>query len=160
MIRRLVWSFCASLGVLGCSDNAAPAPPPTYSLSPAQQWSGGTVQVRSASFHQPAALPVITSGTDTLVAFRVDDSTLAVTLPQGPSGAIALVASAGGSQYNLGGVQRYGLRGRGNIGTTLQRPHSARRPTGQIQSPDRQSAQRTGARVRPPLPATLGCHAQ
>lgn len=120
MIRRLVWSFCATVGLLGCTDNAAPGPAPTFSMTPAQQWSGGTVEVRSEFFRGLSPLPVVVSGTDTVAAARINDTTLALMVPAGPSGMLAFATFQGMTPYDLGSVQRFGLNARGNIGVALQ----------------------------------------
>jgi hypothetical protein len=93
--------------VLACGDANGPGSSPTFTIAPAVQWSGGAVEIRSASFRR--GLPVVTTGGDTLVTVRVNDSTVAVTLPEAPSGPITLYRG-GGSQDSLGVVQLVGLR--------------------------------------------------
>jgi hypothetical protein len=93
--------------LLACGDATDLVPPPTFLIVPAVQWSGGAVEIRSATFRR--ALPVVTTGGDSLVVARINDSTVAVTLPEGPSGSITLYRK-GGSREALGEVQLVGLR--------------------------------------------------
>jgi hypothetical protein len=120
MTLRTVHVLLAAALLSACSDIGEPAPAPTFLLSPATQWSGGVVYVRSLSFRRAVALPVITAGPDTAKAVLIDDTTLAVTLPEGPSGILDLAATVGTVPFGLGHVQRYGLSSRGNIGVALQ----------------------------------------
>lgn len=78
---------CASLLVLtvflaGCNDSTEPAPaPPTFAVTPSIQWAGGEIQIRSASFKGLDSLPEVTASGEPMTVVRLDDSTLAATLP-------------------------------------------------------------------------------
>jgi hypothetical protein len=92
--------------LLACGGGTEPGPDPSFTLLPTEQWSGGVVTVRSGFFG--STLPVVRAGTEVLTVARIDDTTIAVTLPVGPSGALAL--SYGGAGRPLGTVQRFGVR--------------------------------------------------
>ena len=97
------------LGV-ACSDPTQPFPFQSFSVSPALQWSGGVVTLRSSYFVGRSTLPTLLAGTDTLSALRVDDSTLSVTLPRRPSGIVAISVAHDGRSDSVAAVQLAGLR--------------------------------------------------
>lgn len=104
--------------ILSCGDSTDPGSPPTFTITPATQWSGGTVQVRSRSLTGAGALPLFTVAGRTLAAVRLDDSTASLTLPVLPSGSIALVR-AGELPESVGVVQIIGLRNAREVPGTL-----------------------------------------
>lgn len=98
--------------VSACGDATTPRIPPTFSVTPATQWSGGVVTIRSEFLAVRGALPFIVSGSDTVIASRVDDSTATVVLPLGPTGPLVLRARRGGLSDSIGVVLRVGYRSR------------------------------------------------
>lgn len=92
---------------LACGDSTDPGSPPAFTILPAEQWSGGWVEIRSSSFR--GVLPVVTAAGDTLTVARADDFTVTVNLPEASSGPIALYRE-GSSRDSLGVVQIFGMR--------------------------------------------------
>ena len=111
MTARAILRALAVVSILAaaCSDPAEP-PLPSFSVSPAAQWSGGLIFIRSEYFLHHLAVPVVVAGTDTLAYIGIDDSTVFAQLPPGPSGPVTLSLVRGTRRDNLGTVQRVGLR--------------------------------------------------
>lgn len=95
-----------------CSDASTSPTPAGFTVSPAVQWSGGVVTIRSRALTRRGPLPVIITGASTLGATRVDDSTAEVVLPLGPTGQLSLFAINGRDTNSIGVVQRVGYRSR------------------------------------------------
>lgn len=96
--------------VAACSDPVDPGPPPAFSRTPAAQWSGGSLTLRSPFLVGLTSLPIITAAADTLTLSRVDDSTVTTTLPEGPSGSVTLRLARGTRFDSVASVQRVGFR--------------------------------------------------
>lgn len=101
------WLLCVLALAAACGDSTSPRVTPTFTITPSTQWSAGTLVVRSASFG--GTLPTVTGAGDTLDVTRIDDSTLSVVLPEGPSGAVSLFRE-GATRDAIGIVQVHGLR--------------------------------------------------
>ncbi len=82
---RLAAVLCCSVA---CAD-ATSSPRPEAGVSPAAQWSGGTVQVHSAAFSGQALLSLYAAGAPVAVT-RFDDTTLSVRLPVVPTGDLVI----------------------------------------------------------------------
>jgi len=54
---------------------------PTFAVTPAAQWAGGELRIRSAYFRGLADLPEVTAAGEPMAVARLDDSTVAATLP-------------------------------------------------------------------------------
>ena len=107
-ISRLWW-LASLLG--GCSDAADPAPPPPeFAVSPAAQWAGGTVLVRSRFFDGLDSLPPVTAAGVEMATVRVDDSTVAATLPTLSTQSAAVEVIDGTTHYPVGAVGVVGFR--------------------------------------------------
>ncbi len=108
------WLFIAIPVVAACSDPPErPNDPAEFSISPARQWSGGAITIRSSLFTGRADLPaILVDGLDATVN-RIDDSTVGVTLPILPSqtGAPVKVVE-GATAYNVGTIVITGFRSR------------------------------------------------
>jgi DNA-binding beta-propeller fold protein YncE len=101
--------FVSALLLLpACHESTEPSPHPSYAISAASAWSGGTVRVSSASLAPGAGTPVFSAAGETLSVARVDDSTFAVTLPIFASGPTALFRE-GQRRDSIGEVQLSGL---------------------------------------------------
>jgi DNA-binding beta-propeller fold protein YncE len=101
--------FPAALGVaLACNDSTDPGNPPTFTITPTAQWSGGDVEVSSQSLTGTGGLPQFTIAGSPLAAVRLDDSTVSVTLPVLASGTVTLTR-AGLHPESVGVVQVAGL---------------------------------------------------
>lgn len=106
------------LGV-ACSDPTQPLPLPTFTVSPAAQWSGGTVALGSPYFVGRNPLPPILAAAETLAAVRANDSTVQVTLPRGATGAVTLSLAQDGRVDSIASVQRYGFREKRDLAPAL-----------------------------------------
>lgn len=100
----------ALLLVAACSDPTQPFPRASFSVSPAAQWSGGVVTVRSGYFIGRTPLPAILAMGETLSVARVDDSTVAVTMPRVRTGIVDVSVAHDGAQDSVAAVQLYGFR--------------------------------------------------
>jgi hypothetical protein len=98
------------LGVLGCNNATDPGQPPVFAVTPAAQWSGGTITVRSEFFVGRTTLPPVTIGNDTLSLLRVDDTTVTTVLPLGPSGSLTVMLQRQAGAQAIGTVARVGFR--------------------------------------------------
>ncbi len=95
-----------------CSDSSEPsAVPPTFAVSPASQWAGGTVLVRSQFFDGLDSLPPVTAAGIEMVTVRVDDSTISATLPSIPTQTAAVEVIDGVTRYLVDSVGIVGFRG-------------------------------------------------
>jgi hypothetical protein len=90
-----------------CSDGTSADTRPTFSVVPASQWSGGTVNVRSTAF-RGANFPAMYAAGSLLPVSRIDNTTRAVRLPVMASGDLVISRTAAGRD-TVGGVQLYGL---------------------------------------------------
>lgn len=95
------------VALLGCNESMMPSQPPSFTVTPIAQWSGGTVTVQSAGFSGPV-LPVLYAEGSALVVSRIDDTTLTVHLPVVPSGSLVLSRHASGKD-TAGVVLVFGL---------------------------------------------------
>jgi len=111
MITRAILRALVVASVVGaaCSDSTEPSLP-AFSVTPASQWSGGVVTIRSSYFTTRSQAPVIVADGDTLALTPVDDSTVTTTLPRGFSGPVIFSIARGTRTDNLGTVQRVGYR--------------------------------------------------
>lgn len=98
------------LALTGCSDAASPPEAPTGVVTPLAQWSGGALQLRVTGYATETPI-LVADGTDTLALSRLDDSTFALRVPDGPSGAVSLDLRFGRQTVPVGSVQRVGFRG-------------------------------------------------
>ena len=103
------WSISLLAFTFACSDSTEPRSAATFRVTPATQWSGGVVTVTSSSLRAGPAAPVFTADGESLSVSRRNDSTVAITLPSGPSGVVALVRQ-GAAPDTVGVVQVVGLR--------------------------------------------------
>jgi hypothetical protein len=108
-IRRAI---AATLLGVACSDPTQPFPVQSFRVSPAVQWSGGTVLLRSPYFVGRTPLPAIVAAAESLSAVRVDDSTVTVRLPRVPTGVVALSVAHDGRTDSVATVQVFGVRGK------------------------------------------------
>lgn len=108
--RRTALAAAALLLVAACSDPTQPFPQASFSVSPATQWSGGVVAVRSVYFVGRTPLPVMLAAGETLSVARVDDSTIAVTMPWMRTGIVSVSVARDGGQDSVAAVQLYGFR--------------------------------------------------
>ncbi|MDH3459319.1 MAG: hypothetical protein OER90_20950 [Gemmatimonadota bacterium] len=107
---------CLALFAAACLDPAQ-GPPPDFSVSlePEYQWSGGSVHLTAAAFaavRVSPTWPVVVIDNDTVTARWVDDSTVAVHLPQRPSGRYDVAATLPDGSHGAASVQLVGLRRR------------------------------------------------
>lgn len=101
-----------------CSESVEP-PPPAFVVAPGTQWSGGALTLRSPYFVDRDPLPVVTAGAETLAVSRLDDSTLATTVPLGPSGPVTLSLARGSRRDSVATVQRVGFSGKRTVTPAL-----------------------------------------
>jgi hypothetical protein len=106
MTRRLQSIVLLLLGS-ACADGTSPPSYPPGGVSPAAQWSGGTITAHSAGF-TGQALPALYAAGTALSVTRVDDTTLSVRLPVAPSGDLLISRSASGHD-SVSVVQIVGL---------------------------------------------------
>lgn len=107
VLRASVAAFALDIA---CADSSSPGSPPTVTVSPDAQWSGGTVTLRSDFFIGRNTLPQIIADAATLTPIRADDSTVTFTLPRGPSGRVILGLAHDGRLDSIGSVERIGFR--------------------------------------------------
>jgi hypothetical protein len=111
-------ALIATLLAAGCSDSVHP-PLPSFTIAPANQWSGGTITIRSSYFANRAVTPVIVAAAETLALSPIDDSTARTQLPQGPSEPVAFLLARGKARDSLGTVNRVGFSARRTIQPAL-----------------------------------------
>ncbi len=112
MRKILAGAFLLILAV-ACSDSTSSDHPAEYGVSPAVQWSGGSVTAHSIAFHG-AAVPVVYGGGISLTVTRLDDTTVTIRLPVGPSGNLVLTRDAAGHD-TVGVVQLIGVSHSRNV---------------------------------------------
>ncbi len=100
-------SVLASVALVGCGDSTSPAHA-NYTILPATQWGGGSVQVTSASFANHAT-PGFSAGGETLVVTRLTNLSVSVRLPTTATGTVTLFRGAAGND-SVGTVTAIGLR--------------------------------------------------
>ena len=96
------------------SDGTGPSPivRTPVTITPADQWSGGTIQLHSAAFQNvPDSGFTVFAGTTVLVHHRDSDSTASVILPAAPSGPLEIRISSGGDTVSVGSVNVVGYAG-------------------------------------------------
>lgn len=104
-------SWLVVAGLLACSDASEPTPPPPeFSVSPAQQWAGGTVLVRSRFFSGLDSLPSVTAAGVEMLTTRVNDSTVSATLPSIPTQTAVVEVLDGATTYLVDSVRIVGFR--------------------------------------------------
>ncbi|HET7024281.1 MAG TPA: hypothetical protein VFI39_03645 [Gemmatimonadales bacterium] len=112
VVFALTW-----LGVgAGCSSPDATGPSvittSDFTLTPSQQWAGGSVEVRSVAFtHLVDGQYRILAGADTLTVTRLDDSTVAVAPPDRGTRTVGFSIVGGNTAALLGSVQFVGFAG-------------------------------------------------
>ncbi|HEV2670947.1 MAG TPA: IPT/TIG domain-containing protein [Gemmatimonadales bacterium] len=115
-LRALV---VASIVAAGCKDSIEPTLP-EFSFTPATQWSGGTITIRSQFFVDYFHLLIIVAGTDTLPLLSlVNDSTVLAQLPPGPSGQVTLSLVRGTRHDSVGTIERVGFTGKRTVTPAL-----------------------------------------
>lgn len=97
------------LAALACNDQPAGPSDTTATLSPTRQWSGGTVTLQGALVREVQTGFTITAGSDTLPWTRLDDSTVSLQMPQGPSQTLDLQFRSPGYTGLLGQVDLAGF---------------------------------------------------
>ena len=112
---RPLWCLSLVAPLLACEQPNVPPARFDFAITPARQWSGGTITVRSTYFRGRGSLPLVVAGADTTSLHRIDDSTVAFTLPIGPSGAVDLALANGHGTDELGVVDRVGRAGRSDL---------------------------------------------
>ncbi len=129
------FAVCAvlALGLAGCenSSDPGPTPPPEFAVSPAAQWAGGTILVRSQFFAGLDSLPAITAAGIEMVTARMDDSTVSATLPSLPSQTVAIEVVDATTDYLVDSVGVVGFRKQMivtpmAIGNPVMAPHPKR----------------------------------
>jgi hypothetical protein len=116
--RALPLAAVALLLGVACSDPTQSLPLPTFTVSPAAQWSGGAVALGSPYF-VGRSLPPILAAAETLAAVRATDSTVQVTLPPGATGPVTLSLAHDGRVDSVASVQRYGFREKRGLAPAL-----------------------------------------
>jgi hypothetical protein len=102
-----------------CSDPAEPALP-GFSVTPATQWSGGTLTIRSQYFVDYSGTLIIVAGSDTLALLSLtNDSTLVAQLAPGPSGPVTLTLVRGTRRDSLATIERVGFSGKRTVTPAL-----------------------------------------
>ena len=98
--------------VMACSgDNPAdPADPLDVRVFPDHVFAGGDVFLAGDWYQEIDPLPIITLGTFTLSVRRVDDSTIAATLPTTENGALQLKERIDGEDVDRGSLQIHGFK--------------------------------------------------
>ncbi len=112
MRKMLAGAFLLIVAV-ACSDSTSSDHPAEYGVSPAVQWSGGSVTGHSIAFHG-AAVPVVYGGGIPLTITRLDDTTVTIRLPVRPSGDLVLTRDATGHD-TVGVVQVVGVSHSRNV---------------------------------------------
>ena len=108
ILRALTVASVAVAGV-ACKDATEPALPEFF-ITPAVQWSGGTLTVRSHYFVSHFEPPIIVAGGDTLPLLSLaNDSTLVAQLPPGPSASLTVSFFRGTHQDSVGTIERVGF---------------------------------------------------
>ena len=109
---RFVACTVLAFVLAGCEDSTDPdpTPPPECAVSPAAQWAGGTVLVRSQFFDGLDSLPPVTAAGIAMVTVRVDDSTVSATLPSIPTQTAAVEVVDGTTHYLVDSVGVVGFR--------------------------------------------------
>lgn len=100
--------LCVLTVLLAACNNPpdGPSAPPTFTISPSRQWSGGTVFITSQEFVDLSTTVTVRFDSVSVAATRLDDSTVQVQLPIGPSEDLTVTIG-----NNLAGfVSRVGYR--------------------------------------------------
>ena len=111
---RLLPSVAISLATVllhACGDDPTAPPGPDEVpaiISPAAQWSGGTVTLEWPWLEGREVLPEFRSGDSVLTAERLDDSTVTLILPYLTTGPAAISAVVEEESFPLGSVSLYG----------------------------------------------------
>lgn len=101
---------CVVVVALGCHEVPEAPPELSVTMSATTAWSGSTVQLVSAGFAALKATPVVYLGPTAVPVSRINDSTVAITLPRAASGALDVWVSAGGGRTYVGTLQLTGYR--------------------------------------------------
>ena len=102
-----VAALLATVLLHACGDDPAAPPGPDEVpavISPAAQWSGGTITLQWPWLEGREDLPEFRSGDSVLVAERLDDDEVRLTLPEVGSGIAAIFAMIDGEAVALGDV--------------------------------------------------------
>ena len=111
-MRRASGRLAVLVGLaVACGDDPAAPPGPDEVLaviSPAAQWSGGTVTLEWPWLEGRSELPVFLAEDSVLAAERLDDTTVTLTLPYLPTGPAIISAVHEEEEIPLGSVALYG----------------------------------------------------
>ena len=117
--RAILRALVVASILAACSDPAEPALP-GFSITPATQWSGGNLTIRSQYFIDYSGVLIIVAGSDTLAALSLaNDSTLIAQLPPGPSGPVTLTLVRGTRRDSLATIDRVGFSGKRTVTPAL-----------------------------------------
>lgn len=97
-------------GCMGDNNVTSSTGPLVFTLSADSAWSGGSVSVTATRFAELAYPPVFVSGTDTVTATRVGDSTYTLRIPIGAAGPVPIAIQEGTRRFEVGTVERAGFR--------------------------------------------------
>jgi hypothetical protein len=129
----------------GCSDSTDPIEPPRFVVTPIVQWSGGEIRVRSNLFVGRSQLPRVTAAGTTMAVSRIDDSTLAATLPVLSSQVVPIAVVDGSDSYNLISVSVVGYQAHRVASSILYgEPSILMSPTGPVAVASLQSGTELG----------------
>lgn len=120
--RAALRALVVALGVVAstsCKDSTEPTLP-EFVVTPATQWSGGTLTIQSHYFVEHAEVPAIVAGSDTLqYVALVNDSTLTALLAPGPDGPVTLLLARGSQRDSLATIDRVGFTGKRTVTPAL-----------------------------------------
>ncbi len=109
-MKPVLVSLASLLGLLGCNDPPVGLPSEDPVIVPSRQWSGAEVTIQGALVESGLPRFSIRTADSVLAWRRVDDSTIAVTLPGVSSGSIALSYQSSRGTRPLGTVEVTGFK--------------------------------------------------
>jgi DNA-binding beta-propeller fold protein YncE len=114
-LKILAWSLILA----ACNDpSSGPLDIPEFTVSPAVNWSGGTITITSQYFID-RAIPVLRVDTIAVTVARADDSTVTATLPQLPTGAYPVTITDRDLPGPIAEVQLVGFSNRRDVSPGL-----------------------------------------